>query len=271
MFAEMFRSVVIPRAAKLGISPSEASRLCRVQGQFDDERTAIAYCMAYGWMHYASFKDAIDALGLKPGEFPHRPLVVDIGCGPGTALLAFGEWLCQARARRANVRIVGIERSRDLRALASGFVADETLFEEHVPLLLPSAEDLTPEAITEKAHGCDGVVLTMSYVLHQGFMADGRDFKHVVRSVSASRLPVTIIAQDANKPLVDEANVERWPESHLRAMLNEVEAYGYRPPRIWDRRFEARKYIVDERGNATPQSATGQGRTKAIAVRLFPT
>jgi SAM-dependent methyltransferase len=269
VFAEIFSRIVVPRAEPLGIFPSNAAGRCSVRGQFDDEGSTIAYCMAYAWMHFASFKSAIDVLGVLPSEFPQRPLVVDIGCGPGTAVAAFGEWLSKARNRRADIRYVGIDRSEHMRALAGSFSTDPTVFEDHLPVLLPSAEGFTQETATSEACGRDGIVLTMSYVLHQDFMADGHAFRHVVRMLSHSRLPIWVLAQDANKPVPDEANVDIWPETRLRALLNATEAFGYRS-RIWHRNFEAMRYKVDEQGCATEQLAVGRKATKAIAARLFP-
>ena len=270
VFAENFSRVVVPRAEELGISPSTAAQQCSVHGQFADERSTIAYCMAYAWMHFASFKAAIEVLNIKPREFPHRPLIIDIGCGPGTALSAFGEWFCATRRRRSDVRYVGIDRSEYMRTLAASFATDSTLFEDHLPVLMPAAEDLTPELLDTLAPGRDGVILTMSYVLHQDFMADGQAFTRILRTLSGSRLPIWILAQDANKPHVDEANVETWPETRLRGLLNATELYGYHH-RLWCVKFEARKYVLDEQGHATELPAEGHQRTKAIAARLDPT
>jgi SAM-dependent methyltransferase len=269
VFAETFSKFVLPKAAQLGISASTASRHCSVQGQFDDERTTIAYCMAYVWRHYASFKTALDVLGLRPEEFGRRLLIVDVGCGPGTALVAFGEWLHKAREDRSGIRYVGIERSAHMRTLAALFAADATLFLDYMPLLLPGVEDVTPEIVATQSQGCDELVLTMSYVLHQDFMADGQTFANILRGLSAPRLPIWLLAQDANKPHVDETNVESWPDTRLRAMLNGVEPYGYRV-RCWSKRFEAKHYLLDEHGNAAEQPAEGRKRTVAIAARLEP-
>jgi hypothetical protein len=156
-----------------------------------------------------------------------------------------------------------------MRTLAASFAADSTLFESHVPMLLSSAEDLSPEVLNTIIRGRDGVVLTMSYVLHQDFMVDGQALEHIVRTLRHSRLPIWILAQDANMPRYDAANVETWPETRLRAMLNAVEAHGYRS-RIWHRRFEARQYVLDEHGIATEGPAEGRPRTVAIAARLDP-
>ncbi len=269
MFAETFSRIVVPRAAQLGISSSTAAQQCSVLGQFGDERTTIAYCMAYAWMHFASFKTAIEVLGIKAHEFTRRPLIVDIGCGPGTALSAFGEWLGQARGCRSDVRYVGIDRSEHMRTLATSFATDTTLFEAYIPVLLPSVEDLTPATIDAQAGGRDGVILTMSYVIHQDFMVGRQAFTHIVRVLSGTRLPIWILAQDANKPHMDEANVETWPETRMRAMLNATEAYGYRL-RLWSKSFEARRYVLDERGNATQQPSEGRNGAKAVAARLTP-
>ena len=269
MFAENFSRIIAPRAIRLGVPPHLAAQLCSVRGEFENERRAIAYCMAYAWNHFASFKTAIRSLDVRAHELPRSPLIVDIGCGPGTAFIALGEWLLEARGMCSDVRYIGIDRSEHMRNIAAKFSSDTSLFRPFDAVLIASCEDLTKNVVVAQTAGRDGIVVTLSYVLHQDFMVDGQAFRQVVQALSGSRLPIWVLAQDANLPQIDEKNIEVWPETRLRAMLDPVESFGYRA-RFWARRFESSVFQLDAVGNATLLPATGHQGTKAIAVRLDP-
>jgi SAM-dependent methyltransferase len=269
VFAETFSRLVSPRAAALEIAPDAAALKCSVFGDFTDERTAVAYCLAYAWSHFASFKDALHLLGLQQAEFGTNVLVVDIGCGPATALVAFGEWLYAKRGQPTSIQYIGVDRSEHMRNLAMHFAHDQGLFEPYEPMTLASTRDITADLIAQKAEACDHVVILLSYVMHQQFMRDENVLDSIIRCFAGTKRPIWVLAQDANKPQVDEANVEWWPENRLRVMLQSSEAHGYRP-RLWSRRFEAVKYSVDALGRVTQQPRTQKMGTKAIAARLLP-
>jgi len=223
--------------------------------------------MGYAWQHFASFKSALTSLGLRPWELPKRPLIIDIGCGPATAMVAIGEWLLESRGRRTDVRYVGIERSEHFRRLASAFSTDPMLFDDYAPLLLPSIADFTPDHVAIQLAGRDGVVILMSYVLHQDFMATGDTVIEVIRRMSGSTVPIRILAQDANLPRLAEPNVEEWPETRLRSIVDRAELFGYRS-RLWQRRIEAKKYAPDAAGRWVEQESAGEAKTCALAVVL---
>jgi SAM-dependent methyltransferase len=227
VFAQSFSKIIVPRACVLGISLPNASRDCSVYGDFADERSTLAYCIGYAWDHYASFGLALDTLGLKPREFGYRPLVIDLGCGPGTAMVAFGEWLHRARQRVSDVRYIGIDRSAQMRRLAAAVTNDDTLFKAFEPILIADSDELASKLETQVEQR-DEIVLTMSYVLHQQFMADGKVLCNIMRDLCAQRRPIWILAQDANKPHQVDQNVIEWPDTRFRALVNTVEAYGYR-------------------------------------------
>lgn len=269
MFAQNFSNIVIPRAAELRLALATAARECSVHGDFADERTTVAYCVAYAWDHYASFASALACVGVKPEQLGIRPLVVDIGCGPGTAIAALGEWLYCARQRLTDVRYVGIDRSWQMLRLARCFATDRSLFEAYEPLLLRDAAEMTGELETQMQDR-DRIVITMSYVLHQQFMSDGSIFRAVIRDLCAYRRPILILAQDANKPEEPEPNIRVWPDARLRGMLNDVETHGYTSS-IWSKTFASPRYVLDEHGNATMRPPDQRTRSVAIVARLFPT
>lgn len=269
MFDEQFRKLIMPRAQELGIAGADAAALCSVTGDFETERSAIAYCMAYAWMHYASFKEAIRYLRIGADEVGNRPLVVDIGCGPATAGAAVGDWLYEQRRRRTEVCYVGIDRSSQMRDLAAAIVQDPIIFKPHRPVLLAELCDVRLPLLASIAPGRDSIVITLSYVLHQRFMSESEPLAAALRDLATLRMPIWIIAQDANLPFKDEPNVESWPETRLRTILNPCETNGYRI-RCWSKRFEAVQYFIDEEGAALPQPARGRKGTNAIAARLNP-
>lgn len=263
VYFERFSQIVVPRAARLGLLPQWTRNYCNHgAGPFVDEISTICYCLCYGPTHFTSFVLGLDAVDLHHNRLPRRPLLVDIGCGPGTALFSLGEWLHRHRDRPSDIRYIGIDSSAPMREIAAEFAADAQLFREFQPVLLPSLDDGANTTIERAMHDRDGVIVMMSYVLHQGFMESGRTLLEVLRRMSGEEHPVFLLGQDANKQLRED-KVEIWPETRLRRLLNEAEQFGYRSDRVWTERVNAPWQSVDEAGVV----AEADGTTKTLAYR----
>lgn len=222
--------------------------------------------MAYQWMHFQSFTALFDVLGIEAGEFAERLLVVDIGCGPATAFNAIGEWLHLRRGSRLDARYIGIDRSANMREIAAYYVADGDVFQEHHALFLDDLVSLTPEIVSERATDRDHIVVLMSYVMHQAFLIDGALLRRVLPALYATRLPIHVLAQDANKP-IEIDGLTLWPQLQLSDVLDDSLRFGYQYG--WRKeRFHASRFEISIDGCVTPTADQGDAKSIAMAARL---
>jgi len=179
--------------------------------------------------HFRTLLTVLDALSPDNGvPLPRRPLVVDVACGPGTATLGLAEWLARREGGAVSFSCVGIDASSELLLIADQFLSDPALFgpaPRH--LFFTSVNQISAADIVSAAHGCDGVVYLLSYLLHQpSIMSMLRHIFSLV--VSQTMMPDTwLVLQDANYPDKPAAGIDIWPNSRVNQLSSFTESLGY--------------------------------------------
>lgn len=88
------------------------------QGPFDDKFSTLCYCIGYMYRHYDDFKAILRKERFTlPQENP-RMLVIDLGCGPGTAGIAIRDYFQESRII-PTIDYCGIDRSTEMTHVAS--------------------------------------------------------------------------------------------------------------------------------------------------------
>ena len=269
MFSDTFSRIVIPEARRLGILGGYRGH-CERGGADFDVRGAICYCVCYAWMHYASFKEALALLDVWANRLPYHPLVIDIGCGPATALLGLGEWLHEQRGRPTDIRYLGIDRSAAMRDLAERFARDGDVFGPYTPTIVASLDALTDAQLANLLRDRDGIIITMSYILNREFMLDGGPLFEVLHRLSGCGRRIRILGQDANMRRDEGPNQHSYPDTRLNAMLEKIGVYGFEYEHPFSKLFEAVRYNVDNLGNVARVDATGSKKSLALTASLRP-
>lgn len=271
VFIDSFQRIIfVPATRNHGLTGATAVQHCSVTGPFNSERATLAYCLGYQWTHYASFPRALDALLVQQQGTPERPLIVDIGCGPATALMSFGEWLARVRPVPLDVRYIGIDPHLPKQRIAREFARDRDLFAQYVPVLVAGPEELTQPVVVAEATRRDGIILLLSYVMDQEFMLDGGAYLlEVLRRLRPLGLPVHILSQDALKKARSGPNVDEWPDNRLRGIVTASRSLDYVPTATWSENFRAPKFRIDDEGNAQElQDTTNSTAFKCILQPL---
>lgn len=205
-------------------------------------------------MHYASFRAALDDRFGRTGAdpLPKSPLIVDLGCGPGTTLFALCDWLFERRRSINSVSYIGIDISDELLGLAEAMIDGAELFDGScMHILRRSVGELQDEEIARAASRRDGVIFSLSYIVHQDFMHDMTLLAQLMRRVRSCTvgMPTWFLLQDANYADRPDIYTAIWPEHRVNDLANQCESLGYSvtarktkfvAPRIeirWDGRF----------------------------------
>ena len=246
--------VVVPRPEAQHVLAGNRSYCNKGRGPYHDLLSSVCYCICQAPMHYASFRAALDDRFGRTGAdpLPKSPLIVDLGCGPGTTLFALCDWLFERRRSINSVSYIGIDISDELLGLAEAMIDGAELFDGScMHILRRSVGELQDEEIARAASRRDGVIFSLSYIVHQDFMHDMTLLAQLMRRVRSCTvgMPTWFLLQDANYADRPDIYTAIWPEHRVNDLANQCESLGYSvtarktkfvAPRIeirWDGRF----------------------------------
>jgi len=199
------------KAYKLNGNTEHLAAVCgKAENIPDTEIAALYYSLVYQKSHY----DAIlAALKKAPGVIPAtcgRWLVADFGAGPGTALLAFAQFMASQSGPPLDVTYVHVDSSKSMRSVAKRyFDADPQVAVGSDWHPVPSLTDATDVGAWVK--GVDQALFTFSYVLCQQSVTSstiGVFASAVARTcVELRDRPAYILNVEPNLPIRT-----RWPE-----------------------------------------------------------
>jgi len=114
-------------------------------------------------MHYESFLSALTNRFGNQDLLPRSPLVLDLGCGPGTALFALGDWMYERRRGPSVVASIGIDVSAPLRRIGNEMITGAAFFAApSLHLMRQSVNDLTDAELARAVQHRDGVIFAMN-------------------------------------------------------------------------------------------------------------
>lgn len=118
-----FQSVVIDEFNKLTAGENWTNGQIRAktdkgQGPFDDRLSVLCYCIGYMYRHYDDLKAILAREAFALPQENSRILIIDLGCGPGTAGIAIRDYF------RGNLAVpiidyYGMDRSIEMTNMAS--------------------------------------------------------------------------------------------------------------------------------------------------------
>ena len=231
-FQQRMQQTVMARPEAQHVLAGNRAYCNKGRGPYDSALASVCYCICQAPMHYASFRAALDDRFGRTGAdpLPNSPLVVDLGCGPGTTLFALCDWLADRRRTSISVAYIGIDISDHLLGIAAGMVEGAALFQEPSRFILRRlVDDLEDDDISAAASGRDGVIFALSYVLHHEFIHDMTLLAHLMRRVCRHThgMPTWLLIQDANFPDRPDEHVPIWPEQRINDLANQCESLGY--------------------------------------------
>lgn len=95
----------------------------RGQGPFNSELSVLSYCMSYMYMHHDALVSVIDLPQHSHMIVQDQPLlIIDFGCGPGTAGIALCNYLRHHQEMPRSIFYVGIDISQHMLMLAQQFM-----------------------------------------------------------------------------------------------------------------------------------------------------
>jgi len=256
LFYERLRQVVLTRPEAGRILAGDNEHCNHGLGPFDTALRETCYCTCQAPMHYASFQDALDDAGVT-GQLPLRPLVVDLGCGPSTALFALCDKLHDRRRAPINVGYLAIDAERRLLATSTALVRGCGLFDAASQYVWSTTvDDVRPADVERVVAGRDGVVFALSYIVHQPFMQGMGILADLMRVVKLATpaLPAWFLLQDANFAERPAPHTEIWPESRVNQLANLVAPVGY-TVRSYKRKFPARRIRLSVGGKVEAHPA----------------
>jgi SAM-dependent methyltransferase len=236
-FFERWFHVVYPEAKRRGLLGKRHGD--HGQGDYATVAGALKYVARNPIKHYASLVRALrlcyEVTDDEEVDFPARPLVVDLGCGPGTAAFAVLDWLRAIFKPEVapEITYLGID-TPGMRYWAKKLFAGE--LRDGSFILKESLAAIHETEIVRLAQDRDGVVFVASYILEQRFMGSVRPLADLIRKVRKSTygLGADLLVQDVN----------RFEEHHQRlrdlAMLINmpdvtvsVRNHSLSQPKIW--------------------------------------
>jgi SAM-dependent methyltransferase len=230
VYYERLSQVVLKRPEARRILAGARMYCNHGHGPFDSLTSALCYCVCQAPMHYESFYNALDRHFGEHDPFPRAPLVVDLGCGPATTLMALGDWLIARRGGPSTISYIGIDTARPFRDIAESMLDKSGLFAKSSRFRFSESEDeLADHDIERSAKDRDGVIFALSYIVHQRAMQDMSLLGTLMARVRAQTggLPTWFLLQDANFADMPDGHTEIWPENRLNRLANRCRSMGY--------------------------------------------
>ncbi len=199
------------KAYELNGSTEHLAAICgKAENIPDTELAVLYYSLLYQKSHYDAILVALKkASGVIPATCG-RWLVADFGAGPGTALLAFAQFVVSQSGPPLDVTYVHVDSSESMRSVAKQyFHADPQVADGSDWLQVPSLTDATNVEAWVK--GVDQALFTFSYVLCQPSVTSstiGVFASAVARTcVELGNRSAYILNVEPNLP-----NRTKWPE-----------------------------------------------------------
>lgn len=175
----------------------------RGQRELDDRTDALCYSRRYQLMHLEAWQRLLQRHSLIS---PHvKPLIIDIGSGPGTVSLAFGRYMNERFKSPLAAHHIGIERWQAAVDLHEEYLHDPALFVAPAPdatvdtAFARSTEELQDSWVEDLAEDCNALFVCFSYVLNQNAVSDAevRAWAAAIQHWSLiTTLPTSVLAVD---------------------------------------------------------------------------
>lgn len=141
----------------------------RGQGPFVSEISTLSYCMAYMYMHHDALISVLDLSINQDLILKDNPLIIiDIGCGPGTAGIAIKNYL-DGHGGARDIYYIGVDISQHMLTLAEKFM--NVITNECFSLFRDTKEALIWLNKVDLSNYCQYIVIT-SYLLSQNSMSE---------------------------------------------------------------------------------------------------
>ncbi|HTU71746.1 MAG TPA: class I SAM-dependent methyltransferase [Candidatus Baltobacteraceae bacterium] len=182
------------------LADAAKSRICEHgQADFGDFRVVACYCMCYMHQHFDANLAILRQNAAGPIFTDPDAVVIDFGCGPGTAALVLATRNRELGGQPARFSYLGIDRSTMMHEVATNFLSDNDLFHCGAQRVFFQAARDVPVAL---AAGKTAALFYCSYVLNQTHLADTdvRDFADVICGIKALGIPRGhLIVSDVNR------------------------------------------------------------------------
>ncbi len=190
----------------------------------DNEHAALYYCLTYQKSHYDAVAAVLRAEMREQVALSGRWLVVDIGAGPATALLAFADEVRRSRGSPLDTSYVHVDTLAAMKNLANTyFDEDDNISADST---IRKVSNLSPSTLCATwVNDCDQAIFMFSYVLCQPSVSISsvRAFAAIIAKTCANLegRPAYILMVDANL-----SGRSQWPAlaEELRRLGLEIEA-----------------------------------------------